>query len=126
MQGEDFYSVDEATRILKLTSGRIRQVLRSGELEGVPPGEAESGGRGWKIPMHAIHDRNRPARVEHPPGPLAILSMAACVTMFGVAAVSGCGVRMGMEKIEDAKDAKKQVEKQRQKIEKKLQEGQED
>ena len=31
-----------------------------------------------------------------------------------------------MEKIEDAKDAKKQVEKQRQKIEKKLQEGQED
>jgi len=33
---------------------------------------------------------------------------------------------MGMEKIEDAKDAKKQVEKQRQKIEKKLQEGQED
>ena len=65
---EDFYSVDEAARILKLTPGRIRQMLRAGELEGIPPGEAESGGRGpgrgWKIPMHAVHDRDRPARVE--------------------------------------------------------------
>ena len=33
-------------------------------------------------------------------------------------------VRMGMEKIDDAKQAKKQVEKQRQELEKKLQEGQ--
>jgi excisionase family DNA binding protein len=31
--GEDFYSVDEAARILKLTPGRIRQMLRAGELE---------------------------------------------------------------------------------------------
>jgi len=59
---EDFYSVDEAARILKLTPGRIRQMLRAGELEGIPP--EESGGRGWKIPMHAVHDRDRPARVE--------------------------------------------------------------
>jgi excisionase family DNA binding protein len=35
MQGEDFYSVDEAARILKLTPGRIRQMLRAGELEGL-------------------------------------------------------------------------------------------
>jgi len=61
---EDFYSVDEAARILKLTPGRIRQMLRAGELEGIPPGEAESGGRGWKVPMHAVHDRDRPARVD--------------------------------------------------------------
>jgi hypothetical protein len=27
---EDFYSVDEAARILKLTPGRIRQMLRAG------------------------------------------------------------------------------------------------
>jgi hypothetical protein len=54
----------------------------------------------------------------------AILSMAACVALSGVAAVSGCGVREGMEKVEDAKQAKKQVEKQRQELEKKLQEGQ--
>src|SRR5215217_9085177 len=65
MQNSDsFYSVDEAARILKLTPGRIRQMLRAGELEGIPPGEAESGGRGWKIPMHAVHDRDRPARVD--------------------------------------------------------------
>src|SRR5215210_5062124 len=37
-------------------------MLRAGELEGVPP--EESGGRGWKIPMHAVHDRDRPAPVE--------------------------------------------------------------
>jgi hypothetical protein len=55
----------------------------------------------------------------------AILSMAACVALSSVAAVSGCGVRMGMEKIDDAKQAKKQAEKQRHELEKKLQEGQE-
>ena len=64
---EDFYSVDEAARILRLTPGRIRQMLRAGELEGIPP--EESGGRGWKIPMHAVHDRDRPARVERPSAP---------------------------------------------------------
>jgi len=63
--GEDFYTVDEAARILKLTPGRVRQMLRASELEGVPPGEA---GRGWKIPMHAVHDRDRPGRIERPPG----------------------------------------------------------
>ena len=36
MQADDFYSVDEAARILKLTFGRIRQMLRGGELEGIP------------------------------------------------------------------------------------------
>ena len=55
----------------------------------------------------------------------AILSMAACVALSGMVAGSGCGVRMGMEKIDDAKQAKKQVEKQRHELEKKLQEGQE-
>jgi hypothetical protein len=29
---EDFYSVEEAGRILKLTPGRIRQMPRAGEL----------------------------------------------------------------------------------------------
>jgi hypothetical protein len=28
---EDFYSVDEAARILRLTPGRIRQMLRAGD-----------------------------------------------------------------------------------------------
>src|SRR5215204_6650795 len=60
---EEHYTVDEAARILRLTPGRIRQMLRAGELEGGIPPE-ESGGRGWKIPMHAVHDRDRPGRVE--------------------------------------------------------------
>jgi hypothetical protein len=30
---EDFYSVDDAARILRLTPGRIRQMLRAGELD---------------------------------------------------------------------------------------------
>ena len=33
---EEYYTVDEAARILKLTPGRVRQMLRAGELEGVP------------------------------------------------------------------------------------------
>ena len=64
MDTGDFYSVEEAAKILKRTPGRIRQMLRAGELEGVPPEEGE--GRGWKIPAHAVHDRDRPARVERP------------------------------------------------------------
>jgi excisionase family DNA binding protein len=63
--GEDTYSVGEAAKVLKLTEGRIRQLLRAGELEGIPP--EQSGGRGWRIPMHAVHDRDRPPRVERPP-----------------------------------------------------------
>ena len=31
----DFYTVDEAAKVLKFTSGRIRQMLRAGELERV-------------------------------------------------------------------------------------------
>jgi hypothetical protein len=53
----------------------------------------------------------------------AILSLAACVALSGVVAVSGCGVREGMERVEDAKQAKKQVEKQRDELEKELRKG---
>ena len=68
MEGEgDFYTVEEAAKVLQLTPGRIRQMLRAGELEGIPP--EESGGRGWRIPMHAVHDRERPARVARPSEP---------------------------------------------------------
>lgn len=64
--GEDFYSVEEAAKVLQLTPGRIRQMLRAAELEGIPP--EQSGGRGWKIPMHAVHDRERPSRVSSASG----------------------------------------------------------
>jgi len=32
---EETYTVDEVARILRLTHGRIRQMLRRGELEGL-------------------------------------------------------------------------------------------
>jgi hypothetical protein len=32
---EETYTVDEAARILRLIPGRIRQMLRAGELEGL-------------------------------------------------------------------------------------------
>ena len=56
----------------------------------------------------------------------AILSMALCVALSGVVAASGCGVRMGMEKVDDAKQAKKQAEDVQNDLEKKLDQGQED
>ena len=68
MEGKgDYYTVEEAARVLKRTPGRIRQMLRAGELEGIPPEETE--GRGWKIPAHAVHARDRTARVERPERP---------------------------------------------------------
>jgi excisionase family DNA binding protein len=53
VEEEDTYSVSEAAKILQLTEGRIRQMLRAGELEGGPPDQ--SYGRGWRIPMRAVH-----------------------------------------------------------------------
>jgi hypothetical protein len=35
VQGEDFYTDDEAARILRLTTSSIRQMLRAGELGGI-------------------------------------------------------------------------------------------
>jgi excisionase family DNA binding protein len=67
MEGADTYSVAEAAKILKLTEGRVRQMLRAGELEGIPP--EESGERGWRVYMRSVHDRERPARIERPSTP---------------------------------------------------------
>jgi excisionase family DNA binding protein len=58
VQGDDFYTVEEAARALRLTPDRIRQMLRDGELEGVPP--QEGGASAWKIPVRVIHGRVRP------------------------------------------------------------------
>ena len=57
---------------------------------------------------------------------LAVLSMAACVALSGALAVPGCGVMEGMERAGDAKQTKRQVEKQGEQLEKELREGQED
>jgi hypothetical protein len=75
------------------------------------------------VNKHVFHEKN--SAVWSIKRRFAILSMAACVTLSGVVAGSGCGVRMGMEKVDDAKQAKKQAEKQRDELEKELQKGQE-
>ena len=56
---------------------------------------------------------------------LAILSMSVCIALSGTFAASGCGVRSGMERVDEAKQAKKQVEKQQHELEKQLNKGQE-
>ncbi len=49
------YSVDEAARILRMSPARVRQALRSGELEGERREERIEGVLGpWRIPAHAI------------------------------------------------------------------------
>src|SRR5215210_5488380 len=55
----DYYSVSQATKVLKVTTGRVRRMLGSGELIG----EKDDNGR-WRIPAHLVHDRPRPPRVE--------------------------------------------------------------
>jgi outer membrane biogenesis lipoprotein LolB len=49
---------------------------------------------------------------------IAALSMAACVLL------TGCGVRTGMEKVDDAKQAKKQAEDVQHELKKDLNKGQ--
>jgi excisionase family DNA binding protein len=66
MQGEDFFTVEEAARALRLTPDRIRQMLRDGELEAVPPG---GGASGWKVPVRVIHGRDRPPPIDFSESP---------------------------------------------------------
>ena len=52
---EDYYTVDEAARILGMSPARVRQTLRSGELEGVRREERIEGVLGpWRIPAPAV------------------------------------------------------------------------
>jgi len=55
---------------------------------------------------------------------LAILTVAVCVALSGTFALSGCGVRSGMERIDDAKQAKKQADEIQKKLKKDLKKGQ--
>jgi excisionase family DNA binding protein len=67
MQGEVFYTVEEAARALKLTPDRIRQMLRDGEIEGVPP--SCGGTSDWKLPIRVIHGRDRPPPIDRSESP---------------------------------------------------------
>jgi hypothetical protein len=77
VEGEDFYSVEEAARALRLTPERVEEILRDGELEGIPP--EESGGRGWRIPVRVIPYGPAsvpPPRIEIPTAPPAETEVA--------------------------------------------------
>ena len=52
---DDEYGVDEAARLLGLSPARVRQMLRSGELEGERREERVEGVLGpWRIPAQAV------------------------------------------------------------------------
>jgi Helix-turn-helix domain len=52
---QDYYTVDEAARILGMSPARVRQTLRAGELEGVRREERIEGVLGpWRIPASAM------------------------------------------------------------------------
>jgi hypothetical protein len=51
----EYYTVDEAARVLGMSPARVRQTLRSGELQGVRRQERIEGVLGpWRIPAHAV------------------------------------------------------------------------
>ncbi len=50
---EDYYTIGEAARILRLTEARVRQMLGAKELEGTRDPVTER----WHIPQHAVHAR---------------------------------------------------------------------
>ena len=55
---------------------------------------------------------------------LSILTMAVCIAVSGTFSISGCGVRSGMEKVDDATQAKKQAEDVQDKLKQDLNKGQ--
>jgi Helix-turn-helix domain len=55
MQGRGFYTVEQVTDTLELTPGRIRQMLRGGDLEG----SKESEDRGWRITRESVEEIRR-------------------------------------------------------------------
>ena len=70
MDDEVFYPVDEAAEILKPTPGRIRQMLREGSPEGLPP--EESGRLGEDYYGEAPAARNT-GKCQSLPGLLSVL-----------------------------------------------------
>ena len=57
-EGDHYYTVDEAARILELSPACVRQMLRAGELEGERREERIEGVLGpWRIPKRPVHTR---------------------------------------------------------------------
>ena len=66
--GESAYyavDVDEAAAVLREDPDRIRHMLATGELEGIPPGATTQGD--WKVLLPATADLQQPAPADEPP-----------------------------------------------------------
>ena len=62
-EGPETYTVEEAAKVLERTAGRIRQMLRSGELSGEhEDGDERKPWRVHKWSAHALRDRHREDR----------------------------------------------------------------
>jgi colicin import membrane protein len=69
-EGPETYTVEEAAKVLERTPGRIRQMLRSGELSGEHEGGDER--KPWRVhkwSAHALRDRHREDRPTTERGP---------------------------------------------------------
>jgi hypothetical protein len=67
MEGQSAYygvDVEEAAAILQLTPEHVREMLISGELEGIPPGATAQGD--WKVLLPATPDLKEPAPADEP------------------------------------------------------------
>ena len=68
MEGQNAYyavAVEEAAARLQETPDRIREMLATGELEGIPPGATAQGD--WKVLLPATADLDEPAPADDPP-----------------------------------------------------------
>ena len=106
---DDQYGVDEAARVLGLSPARVRQMLRSGELEGERREERIEGVLGpWRIPAHAVRafqERRRAASEatadtaggasQSPPGEVSAVTPSEASELLSE------GVRQLREKVED-------------------------
>jgi len=60
LESSDYYTVGDASKLLGVTEGRIRQMLGAGEIEG----NKEPLSDRWRIPQHVIHalrEQRKPA-----------------------------------------------------------------
>jgi hypothetical protein len=65
VEGESaYYRVDEAAAILQLTPERVREMLVTGELEGIPPGATAQGD--WEVLLQGAANLGQSAPVDEP------------------------------------------------------------
>jgi hypothetical protein len=68
VEGESAYyavNVEEAAAVLRETPDRVREMLATGELEGIPPGATAQGD--WKVLLPAAPDLGQPTPVDDAP-----------------------------------------------------------